>query len=128
MDSPSTFKKEERISSKKEIGFLFENGSSFTSYPFRIIFCTKETSESPRFSILVSVSKRKFKRAVKRNKVKRLLRESYRLNKFILQGIEKEKCPGLYIGFLFIGHDMPDYKQTEAAMIKALSSLRQMDL
>ena len=126
MDSLCTFRKEERISSKKEIDFLFENGTSFISYPFRIVFCPKETREGSRFSILISVSKRKFKRAVDRNRVKRLFRESYRLNKAILEDIGDEKCTGLDIGFLFVGHSMPDYKHVETAVIKALSALRQM--
>jgi ribonuclease P protein component, eubacterial len=123
-----TFRKEERISSEKEIDFLFENGSSFISYPFRIVFCSKEREEGSRFSILVSVSKRKFKRAVERNRLKRLLRESYRLNKTILENIGDEECPGLDIGFLFVGNSMPDYKQVETAVIKALSAFRQMYL
>jgi ribonuclease P protein component, eubacterial len=116
LNGPHTFRKEERISSKKEIDFLFENGTSFISYPLRIVFCEKEASASAQFSVLISVSKRKFKRAVKRNRVKRLIREAYRLNKSILTS-----ALSLNIGFIFVGHDIPDFKQIESAMIKALS-------
>ena len=124
MNGPYTFRKEERISSTKEIDFLFENGTSFSSYPLRVLFCVKETSENARFSVLISVPKRKFKRAAHRNRIKRLLRENYRLNKSILWEIPEEKCPGLSIGFVFIGKDMPDYKQITVAVSKALSAIR----
>ena len=123
MNSPYTFKKEERISSKREIDFLFENGTSFISYPLRILFCTKETCENARFSVLISVPKRKFKRAVARNRIKRLIREAYRLNKSILRTIPEENCPGLSVGVIYVGNDMPEYKQVESAMVKALTSI-----
>lgn len=119
-----TFKKEERISSKKEIDFLFKNGTYFISYPIRILFCKKDARENDRFSVLISVPKRKFKRAVQRNRVKRLIRETYRLNKSILWNIPPEKCVGLSIGFIFVGNDIPNFKTVETAMIKALTSIK----
>ena len=133
MNSPHTFRKEERISSKREIDFLFENGASFISYPLRILFCKKEIQKGDCFSVLISVSKRKFKRAVDRNRIKRLIREAYRLNKSILypdnhrefaneienQARNNEEL--LSIGFIFVGKEQPDFNQIESAMIKALS-------
>jgi len=116
LNGPHTFRKEERISSEKEIDFLFENGTSFISYPLRVVFCEKEMPASAQFSVLISVPKRKFKRAVKRNRVKRLVREAYRLNKSTLTS-----ALFLNIGFIFVGHDIPDFKQIESAVIKALS-------
>lgn len=124
MSSPCTFKKEERISSKREIDFLFENGTSFIAYPLRIVYCEKEDPEGARFSTIVSVSKKKFKRAVKRNRVKRLIREAYRLNKSLLWDAA-ELMPALSIGFIFVGNDTPDFKHIESAMKKALSSIQQ---
>jgi ribonuclease P protein component, eubacterial len=149
LNSPHTFRKEERISSKREIGFLFENGTSFVSYPLRILFCKREIQGDARFSVLISVSKRKFKRAVDRNRIKRLIREAYRLNKSILWNtpppndchrrpdsqphdnhcelpheIVDQACNDevlLNIGFIFIGKERPDFKQIESAIIKALS-------
>ena len=124
MNSPLTFSKEERISSEKEIALLFEKGLSFISYPLRVLYCPKEMPEDTRFSVLVSVSKRKFKRAVKRNRVKRLIRETYRQNKSCLSEIAPESCPGLNIAFVFVGNVVPDFKQVEAAMVKALSLIK----
>lgn len=77
-----TLRKSERLCSQRALDELFSGGHrSVTAYPIRAVFMTTEETET---RILVSVSKRYFKRAVKRNRVKRQLRESYRLNKHLL--------------------------------------------
>ncbi len=73
-----TFKKSERLSSKKDIQELFNNGSSFYLYPFKVITLPADTSKLHQ--VLFSVPKRLFKRAVDRNLLKRRMREAYRLN------------------------------------------------
>lgn len=88
MPSPVlTLTKEERICSKKLIEALFAgNGSrSMTSYPIRAVFLEQKSAEGePPVQLLVSVPKRCFKRAVKRNRVKRQIREVFRRNKHVL--------------------------------------------
>ena len=88
MPSPVlTLTKEERICSKKLIEALFAgNGSrSMTSYPIRAVFLEQKSAEGePPVQLLVSVPKRCFKRAVKRNRVKRQIREAFRRNKHVL--------------------------------------------
>ena len=82
-----TLTKEERICSKKLIEALFAgNGSrSMTSYPIRAVFLEQKSAEGePPVQLLVSVPKRCFKRAVKRNRVKRQIREVFRRNKHVL--------------------------------------------
>lgn len=82
-----TLHKEERICSKLLIDKLFkENASSSMSvFPLRVVYQKMErTAHSPQDMMLVSVSKRYFKRAVKRNRVKRQVREAFRKNKHIL--------------------------------------------
>lgn len=79
-----TLGKLERLKSKKLIEKLYEQGSSVKSFPLRMVYLqTKHTSGFPA-QVGVSVSKRNFKSAVDRNRIKRLLRESYRLQKEIL--------------------------------------------
>lgn len=73
-----TFKKSERLSQKKLIQELFDKGSSFYLYPFKVFFLP---SEKHLHQIVTSVPKSIFKRAVDRNTIKRRIREGYRLNK-----------------------------------------------
>ena len=82
----STLGKEERICSKKQIDELFNGKCSktMTAYPIRVVYAVRTCVESePQAQIMVSVSKRYFKHAVQRNRVKRQLREAYRKNKWI---------------------------------------------
>lgn len=78
-----TLPKRERIHLKRQIDELFTSGKGFVAYPLRLmVLLRKETEEDePRGAMMVSVGKRYFKRANKRNRVKRLVREAYRLNK-----------------------------------------------
>jgi ribonuclease P protein component len=79
-----TFSKAERLYKRSLIEKLFSNENcSFVSYPLRVIYMPMEEADSPT-GILISVSKRKFKFAVRRNRVKRQIREAYRLNKSLL--------------------------------------------
>lgn len=76
-----TFGKSEKLCSKKSIKELFNRGSSFYIYPFKVIFLPISDQEKGKSQILISVPKRVFKKAVDRNKIKRRVREAYRLNK-----------------------------------------------
>lgn len=68
---------------------------------------------------MVSVSKKKFKRAVKRNRVKRLIREAYRLNKSSLIGLLQNKGKSMDIAFLYLKNELPVYEDIEKALLKA---------
>jgi ribonuclease P protein component len=76
-----TFKKEERLCNKKLIDGLFHSGSSFLCYPFKVSWLVVEQPGTYPAQIVFSVSKKRFKRAVDRNLIKRRMREAYRLNK-----------------------------------------------
>ncbi len=80
-----TFKRAERLKSRKVIEQLFKQGQSFAQYPLRIVWVemAEPRSEFPA-QFALSVSKKKFKRAVDRNRIRRLVREAYRLNKHVL--------------------------------------------
>lgn len=77
----ATFKKAERLSKETLIQELFEKGSSFYFYPFKVLHLPHPDSGSPVNEVLFTVPKRQFKRAVDRNTIKRRMREAYRLNK-----------------------------------------------
>src|SRR6185312_5168861 len=77
----NTFKKEERLCNKRLIDSLFHNGSSFLCYPLKVSWLTAEDIQPFPAQVLFSVPKKRFKRAVDRNLIKRRVREAYRLHK-----------------------------------------------
>ncbi|MBT2557826.1 ribonuclease P protein component [Hymenobacter sp. ISL-91] len=79
-----SFPKEEHLCRKKLIDELFGRGSSFGLYPLRLVWLAAPEPTAAPPQVLVSVSKRNFKRAVDRNYLKRLMREAWRLNKYRL--------------------------------------------
>ncbi len=79
-----TYPKEEKLKSKITIGKLFSEGKSVSKYPLRLVYCPTELGEHQKIKMGVSVSKKNFKKAVDRNYFKRVLRETYRLNKHLL--------------------------------------------
>lgn len=114
--------KAERLCSKTLIEELLTSQVSFVKYPFRIVI--KDSSRPGEYParIAISVSKKKFKRAVKRNRIKRLTREAFRLNKNEFYG---RILPGHTIDILFIYLDqqLPSFRKTEKAMKSALSKI-----
>ncbi|OAZ03793.1 ribonuclease P protein component [Flavobacterium succinicans] len=78
------YPKEEKLKSKITIGLLFTEGKSVSKYPLRLVYCPQKKEENQRIKMGVSVSKKYFKKAVDRNYFKRVLRETYRLNKHLL--------------------------------------------
>ena len=81
------FEKSERIVSQKQIDQLFGGNSSHSmaAFPLRVVYIQQaRTDDEPPVKVLISVSKRKFKHAVDRNRVKRQIREAYRLNKHLI--------------------------------------------
>ncbi|MFV8365612.1 ribonuclease P protein component [Flavobacterium sp. XS1P27] len=79
-----TYPKNEKLKSKITIGLLFTEGRSVSKYPLRLVYKAGSFSEGEKIKMGVSVSKKNFKKAVDRNYFKRVLRETYRLNKHLL--------------------------------------------
>ena len=79
-----TYGKEEKLKRRKLIDEIFKTGKSFPNYPFRVFYKEMEFEADVKAQVGVSVSKRNFKHAVDRNRIKRLMREAYRLNKYTL--------------------------------------------
>ena len=101
-----TLKKIERLKSRKSIEQIFSAGNNFFIYPFKVHY----TISSPGKDILqmgVAVSTRNFKKAVDRNRIKRLIREAYRLQKNTLQQKLVSKQKGMQLFFVYVGKEMP---------------------
>ena len=120
---PNTLRKPERLNRKKIIEKMFAGGSrSFSVFPLRVVYLSVEELESPA-SILVSVSKRRFKRAVKRNRVKRQIREAYRMNKHELLRVLEEKQCRLAIAFIYLSDQLVESSVIENRMKTALARI-----
>lgn len=91
-----TYPKKEKLKSKITIGLLFSEGKSVSKYPLRLVYHCGPISDGSKIKMGVSVSKRNFKKAVDRNYFKRLLRETYRLNKHILIDNLEQPCSFMF--------------------------------
>ena len=120
-----TLKKRERISSKKTIDRLFGGGhsKSMSAFPFRVVYAIQErTDKEAEAAMMISVPKRMFKKAVKRNRVKRQVREGYRLNKNVLEtAITQHLSPNTQLLMAFIWID--DKLHTSAEVHQKVRSL-----
>lgn len=122
--------KTERLTSQLVIDKLFAGGNaSMAAFPLRIVYMQMEKQEGsqqldgvqqPPVSILVSVPKKRFRHAVDRNRMKRLVREAYRLNKHILWDALQEKNFRLAIAFVCITDTLPTFRSVNKSMRKAL--------
>lgn len=121
-----TFSKDEKLCYQKSIDRLFAQGKSYISYPLRIVYFVEEETEADKqfAQVLISVPKRKFKRANKRNRIKRLVREAYRLNKQEYIRLLQEKGLRLDIAFLYLKDELPSYTEIEKSILKAVSTLK----
>ena len=113
-----SFPKEERLHSKKLIAELFSKGSSFNLYPLRFVLIKSAAPSPTPPQVLVSVSKRSFKKAVDRNRIKRQLREVYRQHKQVLQSPQGYTLQ--LIGILYIGKEKSDFDLIRKKLISGL--------
>ena len=97
----------DRLKSRKAIEELFAKGNAFSEFPLRVFWILGD--EATGLKAGFTASSRNFKKAVDRNRIKRLMRESYRLQKDLL---ENESIPGksLHIFFIYTGKDLPEYR------------------
>jgi ribonuclease P protein component len=110
--------KSQRIYLKKAVQTLFEEGKGFSLYPFRVIvhLYDAENQEDALPRILVSVSKKRFHHAIKRNRVKRLIRESWRKNKAELMKLCQSNNKTLDVAFVYNATVILKYEEIEAKM------------
>ena len=117
-----SFSKEEHLCRKKLIQELFGQGSSFGLYPLRFIWRLTEAPTSAPPQVLISVSKRTFKRAVDRNRLKRLVREAYRLNKHRLTEAPEGHSIAL-LGLIYTGKEKKPFAVVEKKLTSGLERL-----
>ena len=125
MLSPLGLSKAERIHSRLVVESLFSSrNSSIAVYPLRIVWTIDESTEGTApASILVSVPKKRMHHAVNRNRMKRMVREAYRLNKQTLLSRLEGSGRHVDIAFICIADNMPTSSQVSKSVVKALARI-----
>jgi ribonuclease P protein component len=104
-----SFNKKERLCGKNNIARLFEAGTVFIAYPFRVVYLfekQEDTTKEAEVKVLISVPKKRHRRANIRNRLKRLTKESYRLNKHDFVNFAKENTLNVSVVFQYISDEI----------------------
>jgi ribonuclease P protein component len=102
------YRKADKLKSRKAIDQLFSKGNSFTGFPFKVIWLPE--NKHALLQTAVGVSSRNFKKATDRNRIKRLMREAWRLQKNKLHDHLLEQNVQLSVFILYIGKELPEYE------------------
>jgi ribonuclease P protein component len=123
-----TYHKKERLKKRTDIDTLFKEGKTFGAFPFRLYYrlvsCTAEDNKEILLQTGVSVSKKHFKRAVHRNRIKRLMRECYRVQKEGLILALQSKAVVLHLFIIYTGKELPTFDEVKSKMQSALQRLK----
>jgi ribonuclease P protein component len=123
MEANYKYSKKEKLKSKKAIEILFSKGKSISAFPLRVIYISKPEKEDVLINMGATVSKKNIKLAVKRNLIKRRIREAYRLNNGALKNqLEKSEIE-LNLMFIYTSKQILPYKEIEAKIKVILTRL-----
>lgn len=124
----SSFARPYRLKSRTVIKRVFEEGHKSKAWPVLLRYIDTDLSESVPCQATVSVSKRQFKRAVDRNRIKRLIREAWRLEKPALEKVLTAQGKRRAIVFIFVGNEIPTFLTAHKSLQSAIQKmLRQTD-
>jgi len=113
-----SFRKEERLNREKHIQELFDKGSSFYLFPFKVFFSSHPESTHPVHQVLISVPSRNFKKAADRSLLKRRMREAYRLQKHTLPA-----APRLIVGIVYAHKEILLFPEIREKMLPVLQKI-----
>ena len=130
-----TLGKEERLKSRKQTEQLFSEGKKFTLAPFRICYLLDKNEKASLYPAAirfgVGVSSKYFKKAVDRNRIKRLVREAYRLQKITLQDKIRESNGQLAVFFIYTDKNLPAFAvikdRMQIILQKLITLVHEMD-
>lgn len=120
------FYKTERLCSRADFELLFSNSESIFVYPFKVVFRVVPFEEREELKLGISVSKRNFKRAVKRNFVKRRIREGFRLHKHILKQTLGKQNIGIHLMLVYVSKELMEFGDMEpkiATIVEKISKI-----
>ena len=113
------FGKQDKLKSEKLIEKLFIEGHSVKKFPLKLVYLPITQTDGPQLKTAISVPKKLVKTAPGRNRIKRLMREVFRKNKYLVTS----NIPGHYaFMFIYISRDKTDYESLNRTMIKLLKS------
>ncbi len=121
-----TFTKDERLHKKILIGQLFRQGSHFFIYPIRVTYLITAFPEKSPAQILISVPKQHIRKAFRRNRIKRLMREAYRKNKHILYESLEEKQLQMIFCLNYTNKEILSYDKIHEKIIVILQRLTEV--
>ncbi len=132
MQHRQTFTKKERLCSKKLTEKLFKKSQAFFEYPFKVVYFITDSTESlasdAPAQVLFTASKRNLKKAVARNRAKRIMREAFRKNKTVLYENLEKAAKKIVVGFIYNAPQTPEYQRTEQKIIFIINRLiREVD-
>lgn len=119
----NTFKRPERLKSSKIIGELINSGDTITVFPLKLFWGNYNDDQPAPVRIAIAVPARNIRNAVDRNRIKRRIREAYRLNKHILLEFLTDKKLCLNFVFLYLPKTINSYGQISEALIKILMNI-----
>ena len=118
----NTFSKSEKLCGQLRIATLYKEGKRFTAFPIRVTFkLITDSDEAPK--VLIWAPKSLFKHAVDRNRLRRLMREAYRLNAQSLRDYCTENHCSFQLAFNYMDKELRSQEQISKAMRKALAKL-----
>ena len=118
-----TYPKKEKLKSKTTINLLFSEGNSVSKFPLRLVYVENKEPNAELMKMGVSVSKKYFKKAVDRNYFKRVLRETYRLNKHLL--IDNLEKPYAFM-FFYQTKELHSYQEIEEKTIQLFQKFNEI--
>ncbi len=121
LNNKYSFPKEQRLKSRKQIEQLFASGKQFSVFPFKVFWLPVNKAET--LQVAVAVSSRNFKKATDRNRIKRLMRETWRLQKNELESIVMKNHLPVSVFILYTGKELPEYKLVAEKMLVLMERL-----
>ena len=126
-----SYNKKEKLKSKKQLDQLFQKGKSFTVFPVKVFYALADEQDNV-IKTGVGVSSRHFKKAVQRNRIKRLLREAYRTEKQPLHAYLNNNKKQLVLFLLFIDKELPQYgllkEKMKLCIQRLIHALNEVDI